>query len=87
MRKFENDKGFLILEVSREELVSALASYGCLGICDFCAESPETGYYVAVLNQWLCKDCFDDWYRFAERYHEDIPIEEKNYECYRLLLL
>ena len=86
MREFLNNKGFLILEVSRERMLERLEKYGCLGCCDFCAVIPEKGYYVAVLNQWLCKGCFDEWYGRAERDREDISIEEKNYDCYKRLL-
>lgn len=86
MREFLNNKGFLVLEVSRERMLERLKKYGCLGICDFCAVIPERGYYVAVLNRWLCKECFDEWYSDAERYQEDIPIEERNFERYKSLL-
>lgn len=86
MKDFKNEKGFLILEVSRERMLERLSIYGCQGICDGCLSSPEIGYYVAVLNMWFCKDCFDEWYRDAGRYQEDIPIEEKNYENYKRLL-
>lgn len=86
IKEFENSKGFLILEVSRERMVERLEKYGCLGICDTCLCIPEVGYYVAVLNIWFCKECFDDWYSYAVRYQEDIPIERKNYECYKALL-
>lgn len=86
MKEFLNNKGFLILEVSRERMLDRLERYGCLGCCDFCAVISEKGYYVAVLNQWLCKECFNEWYGSAERYSEDIPIEEKNYEFYKRIL-
>ena len=83
MKEFLNDKGFLVLEVSRERMIQRL---GCQGICDTCLCIPEIGYYVAVLNMWLCKDCFNEWYSDAERFKEDIYIEEKNYENYKRIL-
>lgn len=83
MREFKNNKGFLVLEVSRERMLDRLEKYGCQGICDTCLASPEVGYYVAVLNSWLCKECFDEWYADAGRYTEDIRIEERNYERYK----
>lgn len=82
MKEVKNEKGFLVLEVTRSELVGALAEYGCIGICDSCCCSPEVGYYVAVLNKWLCKECFDSWYKNAVRYQEDMPIEKRHYELY-----
>ena len=86
MKEFLNDKGFLVLEVSRERMLDRLSIYGCQGICDGCLSSPEIGYYVAVLNMWLCKECFDEWYARSERYAEDIRIEERNFERYKSLL-
>lgn len=86
MREFLNNKGFLVLEVSRERMMERLEKYGCQGICDTCLCIPEVVYYVAVLNMWLCKECFDEWYSDAERYKEDIPIEERNFERYKSLL-
>lgn len=86
MKDFMNGKGFLILEVSRERMMERLDKYGCQGICDACLCIPEIGYYVAVLNMWLCKECFNEWYGSAERYKEDILIEEKNYEFYKRVL-
>lgn len=86
MKDFKNEKGFLILEVSRERMIERLDKYGCQGICDTCLCIPEIGYYVAVLNMWLCKDCFNEWYSDAERFKEDIYIEEKNYENYKRIL-
>lgn len=83
MKEFQNNKGFLILEVSRQEMLDKLGQYGCLGICDFCGKPTDKGLYVAVINQWMCPDCFFEWYIRAERYKEDIPTEERNYEFYK----
>lgn len=85
MKEVKNEKGFLVMEITRAELVSKLAQYGCIGVCDSCMESPEVGYYVAVLNQWFCKKCYEEWLQRAERYQEDIPYEERNYETYKRL--
>ena len=73
------------MEITRAELVSKFAQYCCIGVCDSCMESPEVGYYVAVLNQWFCKKCYEEWLQRAERYQEDIPYEERNYETYKRL--
>ena len=35
-KKVENKKGFLVLEITREELLDTLAEYGSVGICDSC---------------------------------------------------
>ena len=84
MKDIVTEKGFLVMEVSREELISALGEL-TMGVCDFCTDSPEVGYYVAVINQWLCKDCYEEWYERAEHYPEDIKFEERNYKYYKRL--
>lgn len=81
-----NDKGFKIIEVSSEEMIKAR----CGNICDYCGEPHfGIGYYVAVLNQWLCPTCFKEWYQFATNYatphNADGRIENKNFNFYRQL--
>ena len=82
MKEIVTDKGFLVMEVSRQNLCSALGEY-TLGRCDMCFSAPENGYYIAVLNQWFCKDCYDKWLETAEYYPEDRKIEIRNYEFYK----
>ena len=40
-------------------------------------------YYVAVLNDTMCRDCYEEWLKDATRYVEDIPIEERNFNYYK----
>ena len=82
MKEIETDKGFLVMEVSRQELLSALGKQ-TLGVCDFCFANAENGYYVAVLNQWLCKECYEKWLKTADYYPEDSRVEIRNYEYYK----
>lgn len=81
-KKVKNEKGFLVLEITRGELLDALAEYGSIGICDSCGLPVKKGYYIAVLNQWFCEDCYEEWLTGATRYVEDIPYEEKWFEHY-----
>lgn len=83
-RDVENPQGFRVLQVSRTELEQATQQVHC--VCDDCMSSPEYGYYVAVLNRWLCPKCYSRWIKAATRYQEDIWVEEKNYQFYRNLL-
>ncbi|MEI3156223.1 MAG: hypothetical protein V8T07_00620 [Muribaculaceae bacterium] len=56
-----------------------------MAICDWCARPclpSERGYYIAALNQWLCKDCFEGWLQRATWYPEDADIERKNFDFY-----
>lgn len=84
MKDIQNDKGFLILELTRTELLNAYGD-ATLGVCDGCLSSPEGGYYVAVLNQWLCKNCYEEWYSNAVFYPEDRGVEIRNYVSVRKL--
>lgn len=63
----DNYKGFKVLEITRQEMMDKLTRYGCLGICDMCNRPTSVGYYVAVINRWMC------------RYEEDMKIENKNF--------
>ena len=74
---------FLVIEVTRNELHSAC---GSPGICDYCGKPHEDGYYIAVLNQWFCPKCYEEWKKDARYYPEDRPVEERNYQYYSKLL-
>ena len=82
MKEIVTDKGFLVMEISRQELISALGE-STLGVCDSCFANAENGYYVAVLNQWLCKECYEKWLETAVYYPEDSRVEIRNYEYYK----
>lgn len=75
----DNYKKFKVLEITRQEMMDKLTRYGCLGICDMCNRPISVGYYVAVINQWMCKDCYNDSIKSIDRYEEDMKIENKNF--------
>lgn len=81
-RIVKNYKGFKILEIKREEMLDKLSRYGSLGICDSCMRPASVGYYIAVINQWFCEDCYKDFLKTIDRYEEDERIENKNFEHY-----
>lgn len=81
-RVVNNSKDFRILEVSRMELMYRMARFGTAGVCDVCMDTPETGYYVAVLNEWICRDCLEEFLRGAVHYEDDRDIEERNFRFY-----
>lgn len=72
----KNEKGFKVIAIDRQTLVSKLGSFG---VCDSCNTTSHIGYWVAVLNCWLCPDCYQDWYNGATNYPEDRVIETKHY--------
>lgn len=53
--------GFKTIRVSREELLEKLGPLGSKGLCDYCISTPKSGYYVAVLDQWLCPKCYEEF--------------------------
>lgn len=74
---------FLVIETSLKECLD----WGGIGICDNCATPhPTKGYYVAVLNLWLCPKCYQEWKIRAKWYKEDEPIEIRNYNTYASIL-
>lgn len=78
----ESKKGFKLIETSRLEIVEL----GGFGICDYCGNTAETGVYIAVINSWYCKKCFEKWHERAKHYAQDSRIEERNFNTYQQLL-
>lgn len=76
-KKIENEKGFKVLEVPRSELRDAT---GGPGVCDHCLATPKVGYYIAVLNHWVCPSCYERWSKDATFYREDVGVENKHYD-------
>lgn len=77
-------KGFKVIKCPRKTLETATGQIKC--VCDDCLNSPDIGYYIAVLNQWLCPTCYERWIKSAKRHKEDIWVENKNYSFYLKLL-
>lgn len=81
-RKIEAGK-FLVIECTAGELMNAVGS--SYVICDDCCKPclpSEKGYYIAVLNQWFCKESYERWLGGARWYPEDAHVELKNYDFY-----
>ena len=85
-RRIEFGK-FLIIECTAKELREVTGQP--IVMCDFCADVALAhnykGFYIAVLNQWICKKCYEDWKKRAHWYEEDSAIENKNFEFYAKL--
>ena len=90
-KKYDNDKGFLIIEMPYDEAKN-ICSFGCVTgetehiiVCDNCNTAfnkNDNIYYFAVLNRAFCKECTDDIIANQERYEEDIPYEVRHYNFY-----
>lgn len=84
-RRVDNKKGFLVIELSRLE--AAVLGFGLNDkgdcICMSCNNIiDEPIYYIAVLNDTMCKDCYNDFIENATYYKEDSKIEKRNYDYY-----
>lgn len=79
-KQISNKKGFKVSKLSKVEVLDMWGKYGGVGICERCNEIPaEGGYYVAVLNQYLCTKCYKDWIKDAKVYEEDKYFENINF--------
>lgn len=77
------DKPFLLIECTAKELMDAVGSYAAM--CDWCANAflgTDEGVYIAVLNRWFCKECYEEWIERSDYIPEDADIERKNFEFY-----
>ena len=77
-KKFQNDKRFLIIEMPWKEYVAITDSFGQ---CFCCGEydSEMIFYYVATIDSFFCKTCYDAWYSGATNYKVDREKERQNW--------
>ena len=90
-KKYDNDKGFLIIEMSYDE-ATILCNFGCqisedtyFVVCDTCNNrltEEDKIYYVAVINRALCFDCCNDFIKGYDKYPDDISYEVRHYNHY-----
>ncbi len=81
-KKIERGK-FLLIECTAGELMAVVCSD--FVVCDHCDKQclpSEEGVYIAALNQWFCKECFEEWVRESLWYPEDAEIEQRNFDFY-----
>lgn len=79
----KSSKNFKIIHFTSQEMTRLTGN--AYPICDNCAKAEQYGFYVAVLNQWFCQDCVDEWHERAKNYLQDREIENKNFEFYKKL--
>jgi hypothetical protein len=94
-KKYDNDKGFLVIEMNYEE-ARDICGFGITYVnedtgvvydhkllCYTCNNSiTDNVYYVAAINHALCKECCDDFIKNIDRHPEDIPYEKRHYNYY-----
>ena len=83
MAKIVEFDRFKVIKASANEMFEAV---GSPGICDYCSERPEHGYYIEVLNKWFCPKCWKEFKKRAVWYPEDAQIEERNFKHYAFCL-
>ena len=86
-KRFQNEKGFLIIEMSPIEAkaIGFGLPEGC--VCMHCNNIiKDKIYYIAVLNDVMDKECLDKWMKNAIRYKEDIEYEERYYDTIATML-
>ena len=83
MAKIVEFDRFKVIKASAKEMFEAV---GSPGICDYCSERPEHGYYIAMLNKWYCSKCWKEFKKRAVWYPEDAQIEERNFKHYAFCL-
>ena len=83
-----NNKGFKVICMSNEEAI-ALDFGTFLNAC-ICIECDkliwDEIYYIAVLNDVMCKTCYEKWYKTATRYKDDAEYENRYFNYYSKLL-
>lgn len=78
--KWENDKRFFIIKMTWADYVATTDSWG---MCDCCGkyDAAEEYYYVAMVDDYYCKSCFEMWYRSTKYLSgEDYRKELANYK-------
>lgn len=77
-KRIQNNKNFLIIEMTWKEYVAITDSWG---LCDCCGQydADMVFYYVAVTDSFFCKNCYDAWYSGATNYKVDREKERQNF--------
>lgn len=73
VKRFQSPQGYTVLKMSLFECTSIFK--GGAGICDNCGRAVLEGYYVPVLNHYLCPKCYQDFTQRTPYYPEDAYFE------------
>lgn len=84
MEIIKNKKNFKVIRLTFEERCHL--EWG--SICMRCGNSVfvDDAYYIAVLNDIMCEDCYNEWLESAINYAEDGDVEDYNFSNTKLLL-
>lgn len=73
VKQFKSPQGYDVLKMSLFECTSIFQ--GGTGICDNCGQATMEGYYVPVLNHYICRKCYQDFTQRPPYYQEDAYFE------------
>ena len=84
----DNNKGFKVICMNNDE--AANLGFGIVPgdcICMRCNNIIQDEiYYVAALNDVMCKSCYEKWYANATHYADDTKYENRYFDYYSKLL-
>ena len=80
----KNDKGFKVICMNNDEATKlGFGIWSGTSICISCNELIfDEIYYIAVLNDVMCKKCYEKWYENATYFKEDAQYENKYFDYY-----
>ena len=73
VKQFKSPQSYTVLKMSLFECTSIFK--GGAGICDNCGIAVLEGYYVPVLNHYLCPKCYQNFTQRTPYYPEDAHFE------------
>lgn len=83
-RIVENNKGFKVIVINNIE--ASQLEFGSpiqVCLCTFCNNIiKDEIYYIPMLNDCMCKDCYNEWLKNAVYYKEDAEFEERYFNYY-----
>lgn len=84
----DNNKGFKVICMNNNEAVNlGFGIFPGSCICMRCNSLVfDEIYYIAVLNDVMCKSCYEKWYESAIRYNDDAECENRYFNYYSELL-
>ena len=84
----DNNKSFKVICMNNYE--AATLGFGIVPgncICMNCNNLIQNEiYYIAVLNDVMCKSCYEKWYEDAIYYGDDAEYENRYFDYYSKLL-
>lgn len=75
-KQIKNNKGFLVIKMSYQEYAVITDTFAR---CDLCGDETTDGYYIPMIKQWYCQECYELWNRTAVHYKVDEDVERRRF--------